>query len=488
MAQRARLTPPRPARTDWPWHDVESLSLRASLLFGGDRRMEAANFLAEGFGVRLAIESKATGWERLSSVATTWQPSRLKGIQVGPDTGTPFLTATQVYDVRPVPRKWLALSQTSNYAERFLEEGTIVVSCSGSVGRATLAHSTVAGVLVSHDLLRVDPNDGSWWGWLYAYLRAPTVRKIMKAAQYGHIIKHLETHHLDALPVLQVDEASRASFGLAARRILDKRNRAYALTLEAEQQFTAAFGDIDIDVENFGEAGFAARASRTLATSRRRFDAWHHNPAVKAIREHMSRTAVGWSPIGADFDVWLPTRFRRVTANDGVFLLDSSSLFKVNPDVTKRIADRDFGDRHNGRVKSGWILMSRSGQIYGLIGSAMIAGRRHEGKVVSDDVIRIAPRRTTCRVGYLLMAICHPKLGRHRTKALPYGSSIPHIEVDDVRCFEIPRLDASLEGEIADQVEEAARLQDEADEVEKELADSAEAVVAEFLTRRTLSG
>jgi len=110
---------------------VESLSLRASLLFGGDRRMEAANFLAEGFGVRLAIESRARGWERLSNLARTWQPSRLKGVQVGPESGTPFLTATQVYDVQPIPRKWLALSQTSNHAERFLKEGGL-----SSVARA----------------------------------------------------------------------------------------------------------------------------------------------------------------------------------------------------------------------------------------------------------------------------------------------------------------------------------------------------------------
>lgn len=488
MAQRARLSPPHEAPREWPWHEVRSLSLRASFLFTGGRRMEAENYLAEGFRVRLSIEARAKGWERLASLAKTWQPPRLKGIQVGPENGTPFLTATQVYDVRPIARKWLALGHTSNHAQRFLEEGTIVVSCSGSVGRATLAHSTVASVLVSHDLLRVVPHESGWWGWLYAYLRAPTVRKMIKSAQYGHIIKHLETHHLDALPVLRLDEEPRAEFTLHARRILDKRNQAYALTLEAEEQFADAFGGIDTDLENLGEGGFTARASRTLATSRRRFDAWHHNPAVKATRDHLARTAVDWTSIGADFDVWLPTRFRRVAADDGVLLLDSSSLFKVNPDVTKRIADGDFGDPHEGRVESGWVLMSRSGQIYGLIGSATLAGRRHEDRIVSDDVIRIAPKRTTCRAGYLIMAVGHPKLGRPRTKALSYGSSIPHIEVDDVRGFEIPRLDASLEDEIADLVEEAARLRDEADELETEIADAAEVVVAEFLARTSVSG
>ena len=174
MAVRARLTPPRETQTDWPWHKVKSSSLKASLLFTAGRRMEAENFLASGFGTRLTIESKAAGWTRLVNVSRTWQPSRLKGIQVSPEFGTPFLAATQVYDVRPVPRKWLSLNRTGDHAQRFVDEGLILVTCSGSVGRATLAHSTIKGVLISHDLLRIEANDPDWWGWIFA--RQPCAR------------------------------------------------------------------------------------------------------------------------------------------------------------------------------------------------------------------------------------------------------------------------------------------------------------------------
>ena len=448
--------------------------------------MEAENFLANGFRTRTAIESKPAGWTRLANVARTWQPSRLKGIQVSPEFGTPFLAATQAYDARPVPRKWLSLDRTGDHAQRFIADGMILVTCSGSVGRATLAHSTIKGILISHDLLRIEANDPSWSGWIYAYLRAPTVREMMNAARYGHIIKHLETHHMDTLPVVEVDDMTRAEFGLAAREISERRDRAYALTLEAEQLFADAFGDIE--VEDFGEAGFSVRASQAFITPRRRLDAWHHNPSSKAIADHLSRRAIGLNSIvNLGFDVWLPTRFRRVSADDGVFFLDSSDLFEINPDITKRIADRDFGDPHDGRVKQGWILLSRSGQIYGLNGSATIAGHCHEGKVISDHIIRIAPKHPKCRSGYLLMAMTHPKLGRPRIKALPYGSSIPEIEVYDAQRFEIPRLDVRLEADIADLVEKAAQLRDEADKLENQLAGRAEAVLANFLTHNLAS-
>ena len=159
MALRARLTPPREPRADWPWHEVNYSSIPSSLIFSGGRRMEAENFLANGFKTRQAIESIPSGWTRLAEVARTSQPSRLKGIQVSREFGTPFLAATQVYDVRPLPRKWLSLNRTSDHEERFVAQGTILLTCSGSVGRATLAHSTTSSALISHDLLRLDASE-----------------------------------------------------------------------------------------------------------------------------------------------------------------------------------------------------------------------------------------------------------------------------------------------------------------------------------------
>ena len=181
-----------------PW--LPSLSV-------ADRNEAGGSCLSkQRYATRLAIESKPSGWTRLSTVARTWQPSRLKGIQIGREHGTPFLTATQVYDFRPTPRKWLSIERTHDHAIRFVSNGQILLTCSGNVGRATLAHKTTSGVLVSHDLLGIDPKDQDWWAaWIYAYLRAPAVRKMMRTAEYGHIIKHLETHHLDSLPVVWVD-------------------------------------------------------------------------------------------------------------------------------------------------------------------------------------------------------------------------------------------------------------------------------------------
>ncbi len=482
MALHARLVAPPPEpRHEWPWHQAKWSAVPCNVLWQGDRRMEAETYLSSGYGLRVAIEGRPGGWKRFDKLARTWQPSRLKGIQVSPEFGTPFLAATQVFDIRPVPRKWLALERTDDAAQRFVQPGKILVTCSGVVGRATLSHAPHENTLITHDLLRVEPFDDEMWGWVYAYLRSPQARAVMIGAHYGHIIKHLETTHLDALPIPVVRSQIAAGFKRTLEKILDLRNRGYQLALEAEARFERPFSPLQ--VKDWGESGFSVRASDAFFEGRRRFEAASHNPGVAVIRRHLTKKSEGFVTLrDAGYKIWLPGRFKRIPAEDGIELVESSSVFECNPDFEKRIAEGDFGDDYQGRVKAGWLLMARSGQIYGLNGNVGFATVAYEGKVVSDDLIRIAPS-TDCalKAGYLFVALSHPLFGRPLVKSLAYGSSIPHIDVADLLTFEVVRLPHSEEEAIADLAEESAAKRAQADVLERELAADAGKLIDRFL-------
>jgi hypothetical protein len=456
------------------------MSMSASAIFGGDRRMEAEAFLLNGFGLRTAIQARK-GWLHLNHFAHVWQPSRLKGIQVSSDFGTPFLAATQVFDLRPIPRKWLSLERTEDASQRFVQKGMILVTCSGLVGRATLAYNPHLEILISHDLLRVEATAPKYWGWLYAYLRAPITRAMMTGMQYGHVIKHMEVSHLNAMPVPVLSDALLDRFSAEAKMIISLRDKAHAAVLAAEERFAEYFGALP--ALNNEVSGFTVSAANTLFTTRRRLDALPHNPHVQAIRYHLARRAKEFSALGATgLTMWLPTRFRRIPAESGVELVSSSALFEINPDSGKRIADSDFGDPFQGRVEAGWLLLARSGQIYGLNGSLTLATKALEGKVISDHVIRIAPSaNATIRLGYVLVALSHPTLGRPLVKSLPYGSSIPEIEVADFSKMEVPRISSIAEDYIADQAEQAAAWCAEADLLETKLAQQAEQILSQFI-------
>jgi hypothetical protein len=81
------------------------------------------------------------------------------------------------------------------------------------------------GMLISNDLLRVTVKNQMQYGWVYAYLRSRQAQQIMTSAQYGHIIKHLEIDHLNALPVPIVNDKRAREFRSQAAAILDLRNR-----------------------------------------------------------------------------------------------------------------------------------------------------------------------------------------------------------------------------------------------------------------------
>jgi hypothetical protein len=430
----------------------------------------------------MAIQSKPKGWSYFRQLAKVWMPNRLKGVLVSPEYGNPFFAATQVFDVRPIARKFLALEKMSGAKNCFVQDGLILVTRSGSVGRPALTYGPHRGVVISDDLLRVEAIDPKDRGWLYAYLLAPQTRAMTKSAHYGHIIKHLETSHLDALPIPGVDDATALDFSKRAAKILGLRNEGYGLTLEAEAQFEKALGTFA--VKNWGEKGFTVKASKSFLAGRRRFDAARHNPAAAAIHHFLAEHGQGFSTLPeAGYDVWVPGRYKRIPIEDGVIYRDSADLLEVNPDLLKRYADCKFGDRFRGRVKDGWILVACSGQVYGIIGTAILATQALNDQVVSNHVLRAAPKKGSVPAGYIVTALTHPLFGRPIVKALAFGSSVPEIDADDLARLPIVRLKPAEESAIAELAVESARKSARADLLERDITADAEKIIAKFMAQ-----
>jgi type I restriction enzyme, S subunit len=479
MVDRARLGPPRQeAPKAWPWHEVKWLSLPASTLMGGDRRLEAENYLSSGYVIRLAIE-KREGWTHLSKLARTWQPSRLKGIQVSRGFGTPFLAATQVFDLRPAPRKFLSLERTEDAENRFVSSGTILVTCSGNVGRAILAYRPLDGVLISHDLLRVETFEKKHWGWIYAFLRSAKCRSMMTSAKYGHVIKHLEVSHLNVLPVPNVDDGVLREFTKGAETILTKRNAAADLVKGAEDLLDDAIGPVNPTANV--EIGFSVKASSLLG-KRRRLEAAYHHPMAAAILRRFQKLGLSTEPLeNVTERIWWLTRFKRVFGEEGMPYISADELFSVNPSITKTVMVEQAETPEDYFVKSGWIVMACSGQTYGLNGSVALLDKQHEKFFFSHDIVRIIPRKDRIRPGYLYAILGHPRLGRPLVIRHAYGTSIPHLDPGDVATIPVVRLGDKIEDSIADRMEKAVALRAEADELETAIASRAEAVIDKFL-------
>lgn len=352
MAIRARLSPPQEFRQEWHYHKVKSASLPASMVFAGDRRMEAETFLADGFSTRLRIQQKTGGWAQLSEVAEVWQPNRLKGTLVSSEHGKPFLSATQVFELRPQPRKWLAVEKIADAAAFLVAPRTILVTRSGTVGRATVALQNLQGKIVSDDLLRVLPRNDTDWGWLYAYFRSRSIIQVMQAAHYGHVVKHLEISHMNGLPIVDVDQETKDNFFEKVQRIFDNRNLADKLTEKYEDILSNGFG---IGNTKKKDEVFSTVPASEMFLGRRRLEGAFHAPQIRALLEKVHANSLRVDRLGDIVDrVWWMTRFSRNFGDDGVPYMSADELFSISQIGVKRVFTepvpnyRDFSSKRVG--------------------------------------------------------------------------------------------------------------------------------------------
>lgn len=457
----------------WPWHTPLVGNVRASLLKTSQRRMEAETYLSDGYGIRLAIESRPNGWVRFGSMAAATAPPRIKQILVSPEHGTPYLNTSQVFDPRPTPRKWLAMEKTTKAKDRLVKEGTILVMASATVGRAIVATKAHENAIISHHFMRVSPAHDEMSGWIYAFLRSPQGLAMMKGSQYASVIRHIEPQHLHTLPIPQVSDDDARYFRSRVATIVECRNKAAALRKAAEAAFEHAVG---LTKQPESEAGFSINVSDVLA-GRRRLEATYHAPGVRAIIGGFDR----WKPLGELTErVWWGKRFKRHYGDGGIPYLSADDVFTTNSYTQRKILVAPTDGHEEYFVREGWLLMACSGQVYGLNGAATIATRWHENTFFSHDLIRIEPKGGI-RAGYLLIALTHPTLGRPLLMREAYGMSIPHLDPADVAAFPIAYLGHEREAEIADLAESAVSEQALAEVLESELAETAGRKITEFL-------
>jgi hypothetical protein len=459
------VTPNAVRTSATPRSDVEYISLRIGVLGRGGRRFEGEAYLTGGYAIRLQIESGGAPFAEVRALGNVWQPGRLKGIRVDAQHGTPFLTATQMFDIRPAPRKWLAPSKTADLARRYVERDWILVTCSGNVGDSIIGYAPHLGVIVSHDLLRILVEDTTQRGYLYGYLRSRFGRAMLQSSQYGSIIKHLEPEHVQDIPVVLAPRPLRDDVNERIKEVFRLRDEAFTLTRDAEARFETALG---VSVAAEADASAYSISSDEIFGRRRRLDAYHYNPVAEAILRSLHEASRPIETLRSLADaIILPQRFKRLASPEhGVPYLDSEDIFKISPEITKFIPAAAMKNARDYFVQRGWILVARSGQIYGLNGSSMLATSWHENKIVSEHVIRVIPSRTNIRPGYLVMALGHPVFGRPLVLRLAFGTEVPEIDPDDLADFPVVRLGSATEDAIADMMERASELRLRANEAE----------------------
>ncbi len=146
-----------------------------------------------------------------------WNSSSIK-VENPTDTEnlTPYLTANGALELRRFTIKWMDLKRASAKQKMYasmlkVQEGDILISRSGTIGKVTYATKDLAtNYLISDDLVRVRVKDLNLRAYLLAFLASSTALSLMLLDEYGSVQQHLQPRHIQQLLVPVPDDWSKA--------------------------------------------------------------------------------------------------------------------------------------------------------------------------------------------------------------------------------------------------------------------------------------
>jgi len=179
----------------------------------------------------------------------------------------------------------------------------------------------------------------------------------------------------------------------------------------------------------------------------------------------VSKCKYGASMLGGDAGLiesaYYPGRFKRVYCDKGAgepFYLPSQ-MSDIKPKAEKYISALTKCDMQELKLKGNTLLLTRSGTI----GTVSCVSRTTEGKVFSDDVIRVT-FKDEFDMGFVY-AFLKSKTGNKILTTNGYGAVITHLEPEHLATVSIPNAPVELKKKIHELIVRSFELRDESNEL-----------------------
>ncbi|WP_149263457.1 restriction endonuclease subunit S [Actinomadura sp. K4S16] len=155
--------------------------------------------------------------------------------------------------------------------------------------------------------------------------------------------------------------------------------------------------------------------------------------------------------------IFHPGIFRRHWTTDlayGIPFLGSAAIFQADLSNLPLITSRSFNKRPQLRLEPGWSLITRSGMTAGRVTYARL---EMEGLACSEDVLRVVADEEEISPGYLYTFLAS-RYGLAMIKGQVYGTSVKHIEPEQIADLPVLRLPQEIEFTIDGLITEAMQL------------------------------
>jgi type I restriction enzyme S subunit len=161
---------------------------------------------------------------------------RFKRSYVDREYGVPFLSGKNITQIRPVNLKYLSKTETQSLEKLFLIKGWILITCSGTLGRACFVWQNYENYAATQHIIRVVPNEEEIdSGYLYAFLSSRYGYEQIIRFRHGSVIDEVTDKQIEKILVPIPEPKEQEIIGNKVRTAYQKRAEAIRLEDEAQE-------------------------------------------------------------------------------------------------------------------------------------------------------------------------------------------------------------------------------------------------------------
>jgi type I restriction enzyme, S subunit len=429
----------------------------------GDLRIDAEYHLSEGPATQRLLQSAPIKTKPLKQVCKDiFKGQIFKRVYVTSSYGVRFISASDMVKSDLDTGKYISRKYTSQLKSLFIEPGTILLSRSGTLGVTVFTNKSFKGLLGSDDLIRILPdNEQVPAGYLYAFLATKFGYSLLIQSSYGGVIKHIEPHHIEKLPVPMIRKAIQNKSNELILEVAKQREEANELLSEVHQ----IFSDNILKKKLTPSKKVSSIDHRQLCGFQARLDATYYLK-LSFIEENFKK-GISTVPLKdlVKEPMYIGQRGKRVYVKKGIKFLSTTDISELNPLLKEKYLSLYTFGLKTLIVRKDWILVARSGQ--DILGSAFLVDASYENCAVNEHSIRIIIDSKKISPYYIFGFLSSP-FGREYLRSGIYGSAILTINEDFLDRVQIPVLPEDITKLVVKKIARFQKLREQANFLEKE--------------------
>ena len=389
------VTQPEDIRKELP---IKWASVNVQEVIDSDFRLKAGTYSIEARQVREDLKQGRWDIDHLNVfIQSAFYGGRSKRTYIDKSNkkAVGFLGSSEMLAIHPKPVKFLL--KTDETDKFGIKKGQILLSRSGTIGNVNYVNSTLENYFVSEHAIRIICRE--YPGYVYTFLKSKEGRVLVKSNMFGAVISQLEPEHLNRIPIPNPPPILKQEIHDLVEDSFRLRDESNELMDEAQLLLKTALQLPPIEAfheraDQFDKMASVLNYSVSSSEVVDRLDGSFYVPIVKAIEQHIAKTAREVAKVGdgqISQSITLPGRFKRIYVEEGsgVVFLGGKQIHELDPSNKKYISISRHTEKIKNEltIKEGMILITRAGTP----GTTAFVPQHWDGWAITDNIISLGP-------------------------------------------------------------------------------------------------